>query len=1281
MTQGDTGDTPSSAGQSLPSPVGFYQSLRPATAPGNMSVSSTVSAPPMVASTGGSIGTPGNVDLYRPDEPIMGVMIQVGEHSWKVLCGGRPSFGWTETVDENGAYMPTKESSVYQLRFPNSSSSQKDFAFRKVGITDKLVKGKGDFRLFRREFSAELKKRGLDTIAYCKDPDGKAVMRYIVDDYQMYDRKTAKRATEDQVKLYDTYDEQNNEAGCEMLMNSLDESFRLEIRKDREQNEHFPTLWMRVSLMHASQSYTFYATLKEGVKNRKPKEYPGENMSEMVRDNNRDCEVLEGAGVMEFELLTFLIENYQLATDGDRSYLAPLEALHLKLRAGLVRSNFKDRDVLVTALKAKDLWYTDIGEVVKDLYEDLHGQQKWGPAKNRTDRQAVPSGFGTQQPVANNLTYNGTSNQNGQKKSLVCYNCQQKGHMKRDCPQLKNSNNKNVKSQSGQKGSSTGQSGSGTGGNQSNGKKKLDPRRIAPKEGEPHTRTVKGVKWHWCGKCTRWNKTHLTKDHRTRAEIAESGPAVNFGLPMMDDPAVWCAPVAPGRFRPGVVMPSAPLCPNGYCLYAVRKDLAELLKVPPCDTDAFNMWETGLLLGIVLGMGFLWSLLNAPDIWQFLINVDWPSMFGPGICLACTLLILWLEMSKKREKEADDDPFAHLSGRRCCHMRRYQARQRQKAMKPRWKRSSIKDRKLHKSYPLHRRSASQFFDKAPTTFEQTVLKQLGSLHRSVLNIHKTVAKGGKDPMRPPPRRQGPKTQLKPQWCFKHKARKSRHGTKGLKRNPRAEGLRDDWEQPVKAETAQVQRMYEESIQNPICLDDPDWDLETAFKGTAEVKEMMNNSPWIIKCNHWHPKKKARKAAAPQYGHQAEEGFTYKFPGMILPTAKQAQAMKKLAAGVEMKMVGTELGSKYSAATAHMAMCTEPVRDVKENTFEVICDSGDSVSITNCKSDFIGPIGPAHKWKKLRGLAKGLKIEGEGHVLWKCKAKNGMLRALRVPALYVPDAPQRLLLAHNLLKFYPGETFTLTAEGAELSGCNQDGVEVKPPVFIPLDPKTGLPTATMYQYSETGVVKTRTPHEDPAFEAELELQANNAIAAVHNANINLTEAEKELMKWHYKLGHVSHRKIQFLMRSGILAHTASAKRLHTAAAKLKECPKCPACCFAKQCRRSTPGKKQSTVFDEVGATKKEFHLPGQGVAVDHFVCSTKGRLFTSRGRESEENMYCGGAIFVDMATSYTHIEFQVHLNSHETLEATDLFERMSREVGVIPQMYIGDNGAAFKSKEF
>ena len=127
--------------------------------------------------------------------------------------------------------------------------------------------------------------------------------------------------------------------------------------------------------------------------------------------------------------------------------------------------------------------------------------------------------------------------------------------------------------------------------------------------------------------------------------------------------------------------------------------------------------------------------------------------------------------------------------------------------------------------------------------------------------------------------------------------------------------------------------------------------------------------------------------------------------------------------------------------------------------------------------------------------------------------------------------------------------------------------------------------------------------------------------------------------------------------------------------------CAACQFVKQCHRSTPGKKQSTVQDQVGSTKKEFHLPGQGVAVDHFYCSTKGRLFTSRGKEADKDMFCGGALFVDMATGMVSVHFQVHLNSHETLAAVNEFEASCRELGVVPQVYVTDNGSAFKSKEF
>ena len=37
-----------------------------------------------------------------------------------------------------------------------------------------------------------------------------------------------------------------------------------------------------------------------------------------------------------------------------------------------------------------------------------------------------------------------------------------------------------------------------------------------------------------------------------------------------------------------------------------------------------------------------------------------------------------------------------------------------------------------------------------------------------------------------------------------------------------------------------------------------------------------------------------------------------------------------------------------------------------------------------------------------------------------------------------------------------------------------------------------------------------------------------ISAVREENLNLSEAEKELLKWHYRLGHLSFRRIQSLL---------------------------------------------------------------------------------------------------------------------------------------------------------
>ena len=53
-----------------------------------------------------------------------------------------------------------------------------------------------------------------------------------------------------------------------------------------------------------------------------------------------------------------------------------------------------------------------------------------------------------------------------------------------------------------------------------------------------------------------------------------------------------------------------------------------------------------------------------------------------------------------------------------------------------------------------------------------------------------------------------------------------------------------------------------------------------------------------------------------------------------------------------------------------------------------------------------------------------------------------------------------------------------------------------------------------------------------------------ISEVSNSNINLSEPQKELLCWHYHLRHLNFWKVQFIIRSGVLAHMKKQRQLHT-----------------------------------------------------------------------------------------------------------------------------------------
>ncbi len=131
-------------------------------------------------------------------------------------------------------------------------------------------------------------------------------------------------------------------------------------------------------------------------------------------------------------------------------------------------------------------------------------------------------------------------------------------------------------------------------------------------------------------------------------------------------------------------------------------------------------------------------------------------------------------------------------------------------------------------------------------------------------------------------------------------------------------------------------------------------------------------------------------------------------------------------------------------------------------------------------------------------------------------------------------------------------------------------------------------------------------------------------------------------------------------------------LHTAACKLTELPNGSACQCGKQKRRPTPGKKSRIVRDREGVLKTDHLAPGQRVSVDHFVCSTKGRLFGSRGKTNHNTMFCGGCIFVDHSSGHVHVELQAHLTTHETLKAKENYELLCRDIGLIVQSFYQHN---------
>ena len=331
---------------------------------------------------------------------------------------------------------------------------------------------------------------------------------------------------------------------------------------------------------------------------------------------------------------------------------------------------------------------------------------------------------------------------------------------------------------------------------------------------------------------------------------------------------------------------------------------------------------------------------------------------------------------------------------------------------------------------------------------------------------------------------------------------------------------------------------------------------------------------------------------------------------------------------------------------------------KSDEFTAIVDTGASLTVSPHRDDFVTYT--PHQGSVVKGLAKGSQIAGIGVVCWLVEVE-GKTVELKIRALHVPESQFRLVCPQQLKKE------VLNQWGVPSPGIEDDGVEFHFP--------EGTLTCT-YNSSNLPEMKLTSPKH-----CKEQFKALNA-SLMMETNQNLTASQKELLRWHWKLGHIDLRRVQRLLKTGALGSSPLIKA--AANVDLTKFPMlCGSCQFGKAKRKSHRPKREkrgSSINALEKILSKEVLIPGQKVSMDHFIVSTPGRLFSSRGSESTDRMFKGGVIFVDHASGFVWVEPVVNFTAGEALRAKRSFEREMASMGVTVINYHADNGV-FTASEF
>ena len=356
---------------------------------------------------------------------------------------------------------------------------------------------------------------------------------------------------------------------------------------------------------------------------------------------------------------------------------------------------------------------------------------------------------------------------------------------------------------------------------------------------------------------------------------------------------------------------------------------------------------------------------------------------------------------------------------------------------------------------------------------------------------------------------------------------------------------------------------------------------------------------------------------------------------------------------------------------------------------VLFDSGANCSCTFDKADFVSDIEDVPANSTVEGIGSGVKIEGRGIVAWTFVAENGMYRTLRLPCYYIPTVTQRIASLSSVMDSYPEESIVMSGGKMIMSGSKS-----VPRLSVEMN-HLNLPLAKLTTPEDSSdseeftLVSAPKQHGSPLVHAGRSKSAQKEQdqllltnpSLTTPSNFNLSNPEKELLKWHCRLSHLNWNAVKWLMRQGFLATSIKERRLHTAASKLTHGPICTACQYAKQRRKPSPGSTKKNTDLGTKTLRHGDVFPGSCISCDHLTMGTPGRRIESYGKEPDDMKYRKGAVFIDHASGYMYAHPLCNDAAADNLEAKEAFEELCKDHGVVPQQYLSDGGSCYTAAEY